>query len=194
MRELQQAQRARGTEGNFTEPDVALDENISYQANDNENDFEMEGQPDAAVVDNNDYQAYNNGSHSVVDASVGEVANIGAVETPINVADIANEVAEKTIITTQANNDDVNHDEVEVNAPVGDGSITAFAALNRGQLDDMNVGTITEDNNENHDEVNAPGDGSVTAIAALNHGQLDDVNVGTTTEYNNENYEVPTFV
>jgi len=98
-------------------------------------------------------------------------------------------VAEKTIITTQANNDDVNHDEVEVNAP-GDGSITAFAALNHGQLDDMNVGTITEDNNDNHDEVNAPGDGSVTAIAALNHGQLDDVNVGTTTEYNNENYEV----
>ena len=102
-------------------------------------------------------------------------------------------MAEKTIITTQANNDDVNHDEVEVNAP-GDGSITAFAALNHGQLDDMNVGTITEDNNDNHDEVNVPGDGSVTAIAALNHGQLDDVNVGTTTEYNNENYEVPTFV
>ncbi len=89
MRELQQAQRARGTEGNYMEPDVALDENISYQANDNENDFETEGQPDAAVVDNNDYPAYNNDSHSVVDASVGEVANIGAVETPINVADIA---------------------------------------------------------------------------------------------------------
>ena len=63
-------------------------------------------------------------------------------------------MAEKTIITTQANNDDVNHDEVEVNAP-GDGSITAFAALNHGQLDDMNVGTITEDNNENYEVGNA---------------------------------------
>jgi len=124
VRELEQAQRVHGTEGNDTKPDVALDENITYQANDNENDFEMEGQLDAAVVDNNDYQAYNNDSHSVVDASVGDVASIGAVENiehheanndddnyvvnaPINVADIA-EVAAVVIITTQANNDDDN--------------------------------------------------------------------------------------
>jgi hypothetical protein len=115
-----------------------------------------------------DYQAYNNDSHSVVDASVGDVANIGAVENiehheanndddnyvvnaPINVADIA-EVAAVAIITTQANNDDDNHDEV--NAP-GDVSITAVAAFNHGPLDEANVETITEDNNENYAVGNA---------------------------------------
>ena len=43
MRELEQAQRAHGTEGNNTEPDVALDENITYQANDYENDMRRRG-------------------------------------------------------------------------------------------------------------------------------------------------------
>ncbi len=155
MRELEQAQRAHGTEGNDTTPDVALDENITYQANDNENGFETEGQLDAAVVDYNDYQAYNNDSHSVVDASVGDVASIGAVENiehheanndddnyvvnaPINVADIA-EVAAVVIITTQANNDDDNHDGV--NAP-GDVSVTAVAAFNHGLLNEANVETM----------------------------------------------------
>ena len=123
---------------------------------------------DAAVVDNNNYQAYNNDSHSVVDASVGDVANIGAVENighheannnddnyvvnaPMNIADIA-EVADVVIITTKANNDDDNHDEV--NAP-GDGSVTAVAAFNRVLLDEVNVETITEDNNENYEVGNA---------------------------------------
>ena len=126
VRELKQAQRAHGIEGNNMEPDVALDEYITNQADDKENDFVMEGQLDAAVVDNNNYQAYNNDSHSVVDASVGDVANIGAVENiehreannnddnyvvnaPMNIADIA-EVADVVIITTKANNDDDNHD------------------------------------------------------------------------------------
>ncbi len=168
VRELKQAQRAHGTEGNNMEPDVALDEYITNHANDKENDFETEGQLDAAVVDNNNYQACNNDSHSVVDASVGDVANIGAVENiehreannnddnyvvnaPMNIADIV-EVADVVIITTKANNDDNNHDIV--NAP-GDGSVTAVAAFNRGLLDEVNVETITEDKNENYEVGNA---------------------------------------
>jgi len=140
----------------------------SYQHNNNENDFETEGQLDAAVVDNNNYQAFYNDSHSVVDTSVGDVANIGAVENiehhdanndddnyvvnaPISIADIA-EVAAVAITTTQANNDDDNHDEV--NAP-GDISITAVAAFNHGLLDEANVETITEDNDENSEVGNA---------------------------------------
>ena len=73
------------------------------------------------------------------------------VNAPINIADIA-EVAAVVIITTQANNDDDNHDEV--NAP-GDVSITAVAAFNHGPLDEANVETITEDNNENYAVGNA---------------------------------------
>ncbi len=70
---------------------VAVDENIGNQANNN-NDIVMMGLIDAAADEYIDYQANDNESHAVVDDPVGDVPdNIGAVENIENQEDNNND-------------------------------------------------------------------------------------------------------
>ena len=89
MRELESEQRACDpvsnvlaeiAENNEQLLDVAVDEDIGNQANNNDNGDVMERLLDAAAVENICYQANNNDSHDVVDAPVGDIPDIGAVE------------------------------------------------------------------------------------------------------------------
>ncbi len=111
VRELESGDRvgnilAENANNNAQLLNVAVDENIGNQANNNDHgdvSDVMEGVLDTAAVENIDYQANNNDTHGVVDAPVGDAPpdNIGAVEN------INNE---------SINND--NHDVVDA-PPVG---------------------------------------------------------------------------
>ena len=82
--------------------DVAVDENIGNQANNNNNDNVMMGLIDAAANEYIDYQANDNESHDVVNAPVGDILDdIGTVEN----------------IENQEDNNNDNQDVVD--APVG---------------------------------------------------------------------------
>ena len=89
VRELESEQRACDpvsnvlteiAENNEQLLDVAVDEDIGNQAKYNDNGDVMERLLDAAAVENICYQANNNDSHDVVDAPVGDIPDIGAVE------------------------------------------------------------------------------------------------------------------
>jgi hypothetical protein len=128
--------------------DVAVDENIGNQANNNDNsDVMRTGLLDAAPVEFIDYQANNNDSHEVVDAPVGDVPDIAAVENIDNQEDTNND------------NQDV------VDAPVGNVTDRLFDVTAN---DNENIG-IVANNEENHDVVDAPVDNvaDIAEVAAV---------------------------
>jgi hypothetical protein len=196
VRELQSDQRAHDPVGNVVAEnadnnaqllDMAVDENIGNQANNNDHGDMMEwlldtaavknivgnqnndlgdvtiGLLDAAPVEYMDCQANNNDSHEMVDAPVGHVPDdIAAVENIENQED--------------TNNDD--NQQVVVDAPVGN---VATAD------DNENIG-IVANNEENHDVVGAPVD-NVAAIAEVAAVEIIAAAVETITDVQEHEYE-----
>ena len=194
--ELESEQRAHDPVGNVVAEnadnnaqllDMAVDENIGNQANNNDHGDVMErlldtaavenivgnqnndhsdvtiGLLDAAPVEYMDCQANNNDSHEMVDAPVGHVPDdIAAVENIENQED--------------TNNDD--NQQVVVDAPVGN-----VATAN----DNENIG-IVANNEENHDVVGAPVD-NVAAIAEVAAVEIIAAAVETITDVQEHEYE-----
>ncbi len=110
VQELKSEQRARDPVGNVLAEiaenneqllDVAVDENIGNQANNNDNGDVMERLLDAAAVENIGNQANNDDNHDGVDAPVGKVPDIAAVE---NINNQANNNDNRDVTDNYVNN------------------------------------------------------------------------------------------